>query len=96
VNFPWPVAQVALQHHERIDGTGYPQGPKGDQILIEARIMAVADVVEAMATHRPYRPGLGIDRALAEIERGRGSAYDTGVADACLRLFREKSYKIPE
>jgi HD-GYP domain-containing protein (c-di-GMP phosphodiesterase class II) len=96
VNFPWPVAQVALQHHERIDGTGYPQGLKGDQILIEARIMAVADVVEAMATHRPYRPGLGIDRALAEIERGRGSAYDTGVADACLRLFREKSYKIPE
>jgi PAS domain S-box-containing protein len=96
VNFPWPVAQVALQHHERIDGTGYPQGLKGDQILIEARIMAVADVVEAMATHRPYRPGLGIDRALAEIERGRGSAYDAGVADACLRLFREESYKIPD
>jgi PAS domain S-box-containing protein len=95
VEFPWPVAQVALQHHERIDGSGYPQGLKGEAILIEARIMAVADVVEAMATHRPYRPGLGIDMALAEIERGRGTAYDTAVADACLELFREKGYAIP-
>ena len=95
VEFPWPVAQVALQHHERIDGSGYPQGLKGDAILLEARIMAVADVVEAMATHRPYRPGLGIDAALAEIERGRGTAYDAEVADACLKLFREKGYTIP-
>ena len=95
VEFPWPVAQVALQHHERIDGSGYPQGLKGEAILIEARIMAVADVIEAMSSHRPYRPGLGIDKALAEIERGRGTAYDMEVADACLKLFREKGYTVP-
>ncbi|PTL35310.1 hypothetical protein CLG94_10410 [Candidatus Methylomirabilis limnetica] len=95
VKFPWPVAEVALQHHERIDGGGYPQGLKGEAILLEARIMAVADVIEAMSSHRPYRPGLGIDNALGEIERGRGSAYDPIVADACLKLFREKGYAIP-
>jgi len=95
VEFPWPVAEVALQHHERMDGSGYPQGLKGESILLEARILAVADVVEAMASHRPYRPGLGIDKALAEIERGRGTLYDADVADACLRLFREKRYEIP-
>jgi PAS domain S-box-containing protein len=95
VNFPWPVAQVALQHHERMDGSGYPQGLKGEAILIEARIMAVGDVIEAMSSHRPYRPGLGIDKALAEVERGRGSAYDPEVADACLRLFRERRYQLP-
>jgi PAS domain S-box-containing protein len=94
VEFPWPVAQVALQHHERIDGTGYPDGLKGEAILLEARIMAVADVVEAMSSHRPYRPGLGIEKALAEIERGRGTLYDSNVADACLRLFREKRYEL--
>ena len=95
VEFPWPVAEVALQHHERMDGSGYPQGLKGNAIRFEARIMAVADVVEAMSSHRPYRPGLGIDKALAEIERGRGSAYDADVADACLRLFRERQYQLP-
>jgi PAS domain S-box-containing protein len=95
VDFPWPVAQVALQHHERLDGSGYPQGLKGDEILLEARIIAVADVVEAMASHRPYRPGLGIDHALAEIERGRGTVYDPVVSDACLRLFRDRGYAIP-
>ncbi len=95
VEFPWPVAQVALQHHERMDGSGYPQGLQGEAILIEARIMAVADVVEAMSSHRPYRPGLGIETALVEIERGRGTAYDADVADACLRLFREKRYVLP-
>ena len=95
VKFPWPVAEVALQHHERMDGSGYPQGLKGDAILLEARIMAVADVVEAMGSHRPYRPGLGIDKALAEIERGRGTLYDPVVADACLKLFREQGYAIP-
>jgi putative nucleotidyltransferase with HDIG domain len=95
VAFPWPVAQVALQHHERMDGSGYPQGLKGDAILLEARIMAVADVVEAMSSHRPYRPGLGIDKTLAEIERGRGTAYEPLVVDACLKLFREKGYTIP-
>ena len=95
VEFPWPVAEVALQHHERIDGSGYPQGLKGEAILLEARIMAVADVVEAMSSHRPYRPGLGIDKALAEIERGRGTSYDPAVADACLKLFRDGGYAIP-
>ncbi len=96
VQWPWPVAEVALQHHERSDGSGYPQGLKGEAILLESRIMAVADVVEAMSSHRPYRAGLGIERTLIEIERGRGTAYDVTVADACLRLFREKRYKLPE
>jgi PAS domain S-box-containing protein len=95
VEFPWPVAQVALQHHERVDGSGYPQGLKGDEIMLEARIMAVADVVEAMSSHRPYRPGLGIEKALAEIERGRGTIYDAQAVDACLRLFRERAYAVP-
>jgi len=95
VEWPWPVAQVALQHHERMDGSGYPQGLKGEGILVEAQIMAVADVVEAMSSHRPYRPGLGIDNALAEIERGRGTSYDADTADACLRLFREGRYQLP-
>ena len=92
VEFPWPVAQIALQHHERIDGSGYPQGLKGEAILFEARVVAVADVIEAMSSHRPYRPGLGIEAAMAEIERGRGTAYDAAVADAALKLFREKRY----
>jgi PAS domain S-box-containing protein len=96
VEFPWPVAQVALQHHERMDGSGYPQGLKGEAILFEARVMAVADTIEAMASHRPYRPGLGVDKALVEIERGRGSAYDPIVVDACLKLFREKGYQLPQ
>jgi len=95
VQFPWPVAEVAWQHHERVDGSGYPQGLKGEAILLEARIIGVADIIEAMSSHRPYRPGLGMDNALAEIERGRGEVYDAGVADACLRLFREKGYTIP-
>jgi PAS domain S-box-containing protein len=95
VQFPWPVAEVALQHHERMDGSGYPQGLKGEAILLEARIMAVADVIEAMSSHRPYRVGLGMEAALAEIERGRGSAYDADIADACLKLFRGKGYSIP-
>ena len=95
VDFPWPVALIAFQHHERMDGSGYPQGLKGDAIILEARITAVADVVESMASHRPYRAGLGIDAALAEIERGSGTAYDPKVVDICLRLFREKGYVIP-
>ncbi len=94
IDFPYPVAQIAYQHHERVDGSGYPQGLKGDEILVEARIIAVADVVEAIASHRPYRPALGIDAALEEIEKNRGALYDDNVTDACLRLFREKGFQI--
>lgn len=96
VDFPWPVAEVARQHHERVDGSGYPRGLKGDQIILEARILAVADVVEAMATHRPYRPAQGIAKALDEITRGAGTAFDPPVVDACLKLFREKGYQFPD
>ena len=90
----WPLAQIVYQHHERMDGSGYPRNLKGDEILLEARIMAVADVVEAMASHRPYRPALGINAALEEIQMHRGILYDADVADACLKLFREKGYQL--
>ncbi|MFH2121817.1 MAG: PocR ligand-binding domain-containing protein, partial [Pseudomonadota bacterium] len=90
----WPLAEIVHQHHERMDGSGYPGNLKGDAILIEARILAVADVAEAMASHRPYRPGMGIDAALNEIEKNRGILYDNAVADACLRLFREKGFQL--
>lgn len=96
VHFPWPVADMILQHHERLDGSGYPSGLKGDEILLEARVIAVADVLEAMASHRPYRPGLGPELALAEIRRGAGSVYDAEVVAACLRLFEEKGYSMPK
>lgn len=96
VDFPWPIAQMALQHHERLDGSGYPQGLKGDAIVAEARILAVADVVEAITSHRPYRASLGLDIALGEIERGRGTAYDAVVVDACLHLFREGDFEWEE
>jgi PAS domain S-box-containing protein len=92
IDFPWPIATIVWQHHERLDGSGYPQGLKGGDILLESGILAVADVVEAMASHRPYRPTLGIDAALQEIERGRAIKYDPAVADACLKLFREGRY----
>ena len=95
VKFPWPVAQVVLQHHERMDGSGYPQGLKGEAVLFEARIIAVADVVEAMSSHRPYRPGLNIEAGLCEIERYRGVKYDPMVVDACLKLFRDKGFVLP-
>jgi len=94
VESPWPLAQIVYQHHERVDGSGYPRNLKGNDILMEARIMAVADVVEAMASHRPYRPALGIDAALAEIEKNKGILYDEDAVNACLRLFRNKGYKI--
>jgi len=94
VESPWPLAEIVYQHHERLDGSGYPRGLKGEEILIEAKILTVADVVEAMASHRPYRPGLGIDAALNEIEKNRGISYDNAVANACLRLFREKGFKL--
>lgn len=88
IDFPWPVAEMILQHHERLDGSGYPNGLKGDQILLEARIIAVADVVDAMMGDRPYRAGLGVEAALAEILRGRGVAFDAQVVDACVEVMR--------
>lgn len=91
-----PLAEIVFQHHERLDGSGYPRGLRGDDILIEARILAVADVVEAMASYRPYRPALGIDEALDEIEKNRGTFYDAEAVDVCLNLFREKGYELVE
>jgi len=85
---------MVYQHHERMDGSGYPQGLKGDEILPAARIMAVADVVEAMSSHRPYRPALGIEAALAEIAKGRGQKYDSDTVDATLKLFREDHFTL--
>ena len=90
IEFPWPVATIVFQHHERIDGSGYPVGLSGEDIAIEARIIAVADVVEAMASHRPYRPSLGIKQALREISENKGVLYDSRVVDACLRIFADK------
>ena len=92
IDFPWPIAQMVLQHHERMDGSGYPQGLSGQDILLEARILCVADVVEAMASHRPYRSALGIDVALKEISDNAGKLYDPEAADAVLKLFREKGF----
>jgi putative nucleotidyltransferase with HDIG domain len=94
VESPWPLAEIIYQHHERVDGSGYPRNLKGDEILMESRILAVADVVEAMASHRPYRPSLGIEAALEEIEKNKGVLYDHAVVDACLRLFWEKGYQL--
>jgi PAS domain S-box-containing protein len=90
----WPLAQIVYQHHERMDGSGYPRNLKGDDILIEARILAVADVVESMASHRPYRPALGIEAALEEIEKNSETLYDAGAVNACLRLFRETGFNL--
>ncbi len=95
VDFPLPIAEIIRQHHERMDGSGYPLGLKGDEIRMEARIIAVADVLEAMGSHRPYRPSLGIDAALAEIEAHRGTGFDARVVDAAIRLVREKGYVLP-
>lgn len=92
VSFPWPIAQMVLQHHERLDGSGYPQALVGDAIITEAKIMGVADVVEAMCSHRPYRPALGIDTALAEITTNRGKLYDPQVVDTCVALFRTEEF----
>lgn len=93
---PWPVADIVLQHHERMNGSGYPLGLKGEEILIETRILSVADVVEAMASHRPYRPALGIEAALEEIEKNKGSLFDPQVVDVCLKLFREGKFSFNE
>ena len=94
INFPWPVAQMVLQHHEKMDGSGYPQGLTGDKIMLEARIITVADVVEPMSSHRPYRPALGIEAALKEIKRGKGKHYDSNVVKTCVRLFDKKGFKL--
>ncbi|MBN1690685.1 MAG: HD-GYP domain-containing protein [Dehalococcoidia bacterium] len=96
INFPWPIAQIVLQHHEKLDGSGYPNGLKGDDILLYTRILTVADVVEAMASHRPYRASLGIDKALEEISNNKGTSYDSDVVNACVSLFTEKGFKLEE
>jgi putative nucleotidyltransferase with HDIG domain len=92
-DFPWAVDRIVLQHHERLNGSGYPQGLKGDRILLEARILCIADVVETIESHRPYRPGLGIDEALEEISRNRDRLYDPHGVDACLHLFKSKGFQ---
>ena len=89
IDFPWPVAELVRQHHERVDGSGYPRGLHGDEILRGAKILAVADVVEAMSSHRPYRPALGFEAAIGEIEAHRGTLYDPEVVDVCVRILRE-------
>jgi PAS domain S-box-containing protein/putative nucleotidyltransferase with HDIG domain len=96
INFHWPVARAVLEHHERLDGSGYPNALKGNEISIGGRIMAVADVVDAMCRHRPFRPGLGIDATLEELERGSGIRYDKQVVDACIKLIRVKGYQLKE
>jgi putative nucleotidyltransferase with HDIG domain len=99
ISFPWPVAHIVLQHHERLDGSGYPEGLAGDAILPEARVLAVADVIEALTAHRPYRPAVGLEKGMEEIRKGRGIRYDPRAVDACLKLFREHRFsfkKVPE
>lgn len=93
IDFPWPIADIVIQHHERIDGSGYPYGLVGNEILLEARILAVSDVVESMSSHRPYRPALGIHAALDEIRRNKGVIYDSKVASACIELFEKDGFK---
>jgi HD-GYP domain-containing protein (c-di-GMP phosphodiesterase class II) len=93
LDLPWPIAQIVHQHHERLDGSGYPLGLSGEDILLEARILAVADVVEAMASHRPYRPSLGLDRALSEIVKHKGKLYDPDAVGAGLRVFRDLAFE---
>jgi PAS domain S-box-containing protein/putative nucleotidyltransferase with HDIG domain len=95
INFQWPIAQIIYQHHCRLDGSGYPNHLKGDSIILEARILAVADTVEAMSHNRPYRAAIGIDEALKEVETGKDTLYDPIVVDACLKLFREDGYQFP-
>jgi putative nucleotidyltransferase with HDIG domain len=94
IHFPWPVAEIVYQHHESIDGSGYPRKLTGDAIMLEAKILSVADVVEAMSTHRPYRPALGVDAALEEILRYAGIKYDIDAVNACVKLFMDKGYQL--
>jgi len=94
VDFVWPISEIVMQHHERLDGSGYPKGLRGDDIMLEARIISVADVIDAMGSHRPYRPSLGMDKALEEIESKQGSHFDKDVVDASLRLIREDGFRV--
>ncbi|MBW2558955.1 MAG: HD domain-containing protein, partial [Deltaproteobacteria bacterium] len=94
IEFPWPIAHIILQHHEMMNGTGYPNGLSGEEICLEARILSVADVIEAMSSHRPYRPTLVIDKAIEEISQNKGILYDPDVADACLKVFADKDFKL--
>jgi len=94
IDFAYPISEIVGQHHERMDGSGYPDGLTGENILLEARIMSVADVVEAIASHRPYRPSLGLERALEEIETNRGTHFDPNAVDVCLRLFQEEGFQL--
>ncbi|MGQ9858651.1 MAG: HD-GYP domain-containing protein [Thermodesulfobacteriota bacterium] len=94
LQFPWPIADMVRQHHEKMDGSGYPLGLRGEEILPESRILVVADVVEAIVSHRPYRPALGIERALEEVEKNRGILYDAEVVESCSRLFKEKGFQM--
>jgi PAS domain S-box-containing protein len=96
IEFPWPIARMVLEHHERMDGSGYPNGLVAKEMLLESKILSVADVVEAIASHRPYRPSFGIDAALKELENNRGKLYDPGVVDACLRIFRQNGYQLKQ
>jgi HD-GYP domain-containing protein (c-di-GMP phosphodiesterase class II) len=96
IEFPWPIAEIILQHHERIDGSGYPRGLTGSAMLIEAKIIAVADAMEAMLSDRPYRPSLGVEAAVGELLEYRGIAYDPAVVDACARLFTERGFALPD
>ena len=94
IPFNWPIRDMVYQHHERLDGSGYPQGLKGEQIILEARILAVADVMEAMSSHRPYRAALPVEKGLAEITGNRGRLYDAPVVDACVRLVQEGRFQL--
>jgi len=92
IAFPWPIAEIVHQHHERMDGSGYPLGLAGEEIVLGARIVAVADVVEAMASHRPYRPAVGIGQALEEVSQNKGILYDPEVVNACLKVFTDEHF----
>ncbi len=96
IDFPWPIAKAILQHHEKIDGTGYPNRLKGNKIILEAKIICVADVIETMASFRPYRPARGLKQAIREITENRGNFYDPAVVDACLKLHKEKMFQFLE
>ena len=96
IDFPWPIADIVLQHHEKLDGSGYPLGLKGEGILVEARILSVADVVEAMSSHRPYRPALGVEKAIEEITENKATLYDATCVDACLKVFAVRRFEFRE